>query len=94
MKPEWKHPETNPAPLGVPLIVTIKCNWKDLPEVLGPVYRLKNGINGGTEYVNFGAGAKIGTVENSVIGPNGVAIWAWDYWPAAMTWRDNYVSEE
>lgn len=82
-KMEWKDPARESVPLGVPLIVSIRASWKNWPEVLGPVYRLKNAVNGGVEYVNFGAGAELGSIENSVIGPEGVEIIAWDFWPVA-----------
>ncbi len=82
-KMEWKNPKREAPPIGVPLIVTIKAKWKDFPEVLGPVYRLQNAVNGGVEFVNFGAGAEIGSIENSVIGPNNVEVLVWDFWPTA-----------
>ena len=85
MKTEWEKPDANNPPLGVPLIVTIRCGWKNFSEVLGPVYRLKNGVNGGIEYVNFGTTAELGSIENSVIGPNNVEVLAWDFWPSPYT---------
>lgn len=82
-KMEWKDPARESAPLGVPLIVSTKASWKTWPEVLGPVYRLKNAVNGYVEYVNFGAGAEVGSIENSAIGLEEVEIIAWDFWPVA-----------
>lgn len=80
---EWKDPVVRLPPLGVPLIVTIEANWKHWREVLGPVYRLQNAVNGGSEYFNFGTGAELGSITNSVIGPNEVKVVAWDFWPTA-----------
>ena len=85
MNVEWKKPEAVNPPIGVPLIVTIKAKWKEFTEVLGPVYRLRNAVNGGLEYVNFGTGAELGAIGNSVIGPNEVRVVAWDYWPEAFS---------
>lgn len=83
---EWKDTELQQPPAGVPLIVTVRANWKAFPEVLGPVYRLQNAVNGGTEYFNFGTGSELGSITNSVIGPNGVRIVAWDFWPKPYEW--------
>ena len=80
---DWKDPETEDAPLGVPLMVKLKAAWRDKSEILGPVYRMKNSANGEAEFVNFGAGAEIGTIEISSIGPTNVKVTAWDYWPEA-----------
>lgn len=76
----WNLAESEKPPLGVPLIVTVWCKWKTFPEVLGPVYRLKNAANGSIEYVNFGPNGELGTI-GGVIGPSNVTIKKWAFWP-------------
>lgn len=76
---EWISIDKEQPPTGVPLLVTVKADWKGYPEVLGPVYRLQNHANGNLEFLNYGPDA--GFCAGGLIGPTDCNVIAWAKWP-------------
>lgn len=74
----WTSIKDSPAPVGVPLMVTVDRGSCEGPRkvVIGPVYYMKSSFGGRWGFFENGS------VDHQ-IGPDFFKVTAWMHWPAA-----------
>ena len=82
---EWKDPAVSQPPLGKPLIVTIRREWQKPTETLACACYYMVDPRDGKRYF-----FEAGDIQNGMIGPESVKVYAWDYWPEAYQIGDVY----